>query len=117
MESDRLIRDYLKLGLRFDRVEEGYVDSFTGDPGLRRAVADEPAPEPADLAAQARRLLEDLAVTPRTAGFTEQRADYLAAHLRALDSAGRKFAGEDIGFIDEVRSYFDVEIGRGDQDR
>ena len=117
MDSDRLIREYLKIGLRFDRIEEGYVDSFTGDPELRRAVADEPAPDPAELAAQARRLLADLDATPRTDGFTEQRADYLAAHLRALDSAGRKFAGEDIGFVDEVHSYFDVNIARGDEDR
>ena len=117
MDSDRLIREYLKIGLRFDRIEEGYVDSFTGDPELRRAVADEPAPDPAELSAQARRLLADLDATPRTDGFTEQRADYLAAHLRALDSAGRKFAGEDIGFVDEVHSYFDVNIARGDEDR
>ena len=33
------------LGLRFDRIEEGYVDSFTGDPELRRLVAGEPTPE------------------------------------------------------------------------
>ena len=117
MDSDRLIREYLKLGLRFDRVEEGYVDSFTGDPELRRTVADEPAPDPADLAAAARRLLADLEATPRTAEFTDQRSDYLTAHLRALDLAGRKFAGQDIGFVDEVRTYFDVEIGRGDEDR
>ena len=49
MQPGTLIRDYLTLGLRFDRIEEGYVDSFTGDPELRRAVADEPAPEPAEL--------------------------------------------------------------------
>ena len=49
MESDTLIREYLLLGLRFDRIEEGYVDSFTGDQALRRAVAAEPAPDPAEL--------------------------------------------------------------------
>ena len=47
MEPDHLVRQYLLLGLRFDRIEEGYVDSFTGDPRLRRQVADEAAPEPA----------------------------------------------------------------------
>lgn len=60
MEPDTLIREYLLLGLRFDRVEEGYVDSFTGDPALRRAVAAEPPPDPADLARQADRLLAEL---------------------------------------------------------
>lgn len=114
MEPDTLIREYLLLGLRFDRIEEGYVDSFTGDPALRHAVADEPAPDPADLTRQAERLLAALPDTPRTGGFDEARADYLSAHLRALALAGRKFAGEDVGFVDEVEAYFDVRITKGD---
>jgi hypothetical protein len=117
MQPGTLIRDYLMLGLRFDRIEEGYVDSFTGDPALRRAVADEPAPEPAELARQADRLLADLPQVPRTGGFTDQRADFIGAHLRALACAARKFAGEPVGFVDEVQAYFDVRISRGDEDR
>jgi hypothetical protein len=114
MQPGTLIRDYLTLGLRFDRIEEGYVDSFTGDPALRRAVADEPAPEPAELAREADRLLAELPQVPREAGFTDQRADFIGAHLRALAFSARKFAGEQVGFVDEVRNYFDVEISRGD---
>ncbi len=117
MQPGTLIRDYLTLGLRFDRIEEGYVDSFTGDPQLRRAVADEPAPEPAELARQADRLLAELPNVPRTGGFTDQRADFIGAHLRALQFSARKFAGEEVGFVDEVRNYFDVEISRGDPER
>ncbi len=116
MEPGYLIREYLLLGLRFDRIEDGYVDSFTGDPQLRRQVADEPAPEPAALAATAQRLLAALPDVPRTGGFTDQRADFLAAHLRALACAGRKFAGERVGFVDEVHDYFDVRIRRGDDE-
>ena len=117
MEPDTLIREYLLLGLRFDRIEEGYVDSFTGDPALRRAVEAEPAPEPAELARQADRLLAALPDTPLTDGFDQTRADYLGAHLRALACAGRKFAGEQVGFVDEVEAYFDVRIRTGDPDR
>jgi hypothetical protein len=117
VESDHLIREYLMLGLRFDRIEDGYVDSFTGDPELRRAVADEAAPQPSELAATAQRLLGAVDDVPRTAAFTEQRAEFIAAHLRALALSGRKFAGEDVGFVEEVRHYFDVEISRGDEDR
>ncbi|MCV7343674.1 DUF885 domain-containing protein [Mycolicibacterium rhodesiae] len=117
MQPGTLIRDYLTLGLRFDRIEEGYVDSFTGDPELRRAVADEPAPEPDDLARHADRLLAELPDVPRTGGFTDQRADFIGAHLRALQFSARKFAGEEVGFVDEVRNYFDVEISRGDPER
>lgn len=117
MEPAALIREYLMLGLRFDRIEGGYVDSFTGDPALRRAVAGEAPPEPADLARQARRLLDALPGVPRDGGFTDLRAAYVEAHLRALDCAGRKFAGQDVGFVDEVRAYFDVTIAKGDEDR
>ncbi|MET0896775.1 MAG: DUF885 domain-containing protein [Mycobacterium sp.] len=117
MEPATLIREYLLLGLRFDRVEEGYVDSFTGDPALRHAVAGEPAPEPADLVRQAQRLLDALPEVPLDASFTPARVDYLGAHLRALACAGRKFAGEPVGFVDEVRDYFDVTITKGDPDR
>lgn len=113
MDATTVIREFLMLGLRFDRIEEGYVDSFTGDPALRAAVADEPAPDPADLARQAERLIGAVAGVD---GLESQRADYLTAHLRALACAGRKFAGEDVGFVDEVREYFDVDIRKGDTD-
>lgn len=112
MEPGTLIREYLLLGLRFDRVEEGYVDSFTGDPALRRVVESEPQPDPADLARQADRLLAEL-----PAGLEEPRAAFVGAHLRALSCAGRKFAGEDVGFVDEVEAYFDVRISKGDPER
>ena len=117
MDPGTLIREYLLLGLRFDRIEEGYVDSFTGDPSLREAVAAEPSPDPADLARQADRLCAELPNVPRVNGFDQSRADYLGAHLRALACAGRKFAGEDVGFVDEVEAYFDVHIEKGDPER
>lgn len=112
MEPGTLIREYLLLGLRFDRVEEGYVDSFTGDPALRRVVESEPRPDPADLVRQAERLLTEL-----PAGLEERRAMFIGSHLRALACAGRKFAGEQVGFVDEVEAYFDVRITKGDPDR
>jgi hypothetical protein len=117
MESGAFIREYQLLGLRFDRIEDGYVDSFTGDPTLRRAVDDEPLPDPADLARQADRLLAELPNVPRGNGFDPTRADYLGAHLRALACAARKFGGEDVGFVDEVQAYFDVRITRGDPEQ
>lgn len=111
MEPDALIREYLLLGLRFDRIESGYVDAFTGDAALRAMVRNEPSPDPAELVRQARRLLAAL-----PGGLDADRADYLRAHLRALVCAGRKFAGEQIGFVEEVRDYFDVDIVKGDVD-
>ena len=114
MDAPTVIREYLLLGLRFDRVEEGYVDSFTGDPALRAVVGAEPPPDPAELARRAQTLGAELAGVD---GLEPQRVDYLAAHLRALSCAGRKFAGEDVGFVEEVHDYFDVDIVKGDPDR
>ncbi|OBJ67891.1 DUF885 domain-containing protein [Mycobacterium sp. 1274756.6] len=111
MEPAALIREYLLLGLRFDRIEPGYVDAFTGDPALRTAVADEPAPDPAALARRAKELSAAL-----PGGLDADRAAYLRAHLTALACAARKFAGEPVGFVEEVRAYFDVEIAKADPD-
>ena len=49
--------EYVRLGLRFDRLESGFVDAYTGDPRIRAQVADEPAPTPQVLRDQARGLL------------------------------------------------------------
>ncbi|MCD2146037.1 DUF885 domain-containing protein [Gordonia paraffinivorans] len=107
-----IVTDYLRLGLAFDRLEEGFVDAYTGDPALRAEVENAPAPEPAQLAARARALLAEL-----PGGLPTDRAEFLGAHLRALECSARRFAGEEISFVDEVRAYFDVDIALADTDR
>ncbi|MBF6069271.1 DUF885 domain-containing protein [Nocardia farcinica] len=109
MDAHPLVTEYLRLGLAFDRLEEGFVDAYTGDPALRREVANAPAPQPRELA---RRAAELRAALPDS-GLPAERVEFLDAHLRALECSGRKFAGDDIGFVDEVRAYFDVEIAPG----
>ncbi|MDF3283100.1 DUF885 domain-containing protein [Gordonia sp. N1V] len=103
--SSDVVTAYLRLGLAFDRIEEGFVDAYTGDPNLRAAVGNAPAPQPAELADVARGLLADL-----PGDLDPDRAAFVGAHLRALECSARKFAGDDIGFVDEVRAYFDVDI-------
>ncbi len=71
------------LGLRFDRIEEGYVDSFTGDPALRRAVADEPAPEPAELARQ------PTGCWPTSRRFPEPAASPTSVPISSAPTCGR----------------------------
>ena len=107
--SGELVDDYLRLGLAFDRLEEGFVAPYPGEGARRAQVADAPAPEPAELARRARALLARVDDQSDSA-----RAGFVAAHLRALECSARKFAGEDIGFVDEVKSYFDVDISPGD---
>lgn len=112
MGAEDFVDEYLLLGLAFDRLEEGFVDAYTGDPALRRRVENAPKPDPRDLSHIARRLRDELPGV----GLAEERARFLDVHLRALDCSARKFAGEDIGFVDEVEAYFDVRIAPGDED-
>jgi hypothetical protein len=105
-----LVNEYLLLGLRFDRLVEGFVDAFTGDPALRAQVANEPAPLPADLARRATELRNELP----SSGLPADRAAWLDGQLSALSVSGRKLAGEEVGFVDEVESYFQVRIEPGD---
>ncbi|GGK48077.1 DUF885 domain-containing protein [Nocardia camponoti] len=107
-----LVSEYLRLGLAFDRLEEGFVDAYTGDPQLRREVESAPKPDPKLLASRAASLRADLP----SAGLSPRRTEFLDAHLVAMECSARKFAGEEIGFIDEVRAYFDVDIAPGNPD-
>ncbi|MFQ6325874.1 DUF885 domain-containing protein [Nocardia sp. CWNU-33] len=111
MEAHPLVTEYLRLGLAFDRLEEGFVDAYTGDPALRREVENAPAPEPRALARRAAALRAELPA----AGLAPERTEFLDVHLRALECSGRKFAGDEIGFVEEVRAYFDVDIAPDDE--
>jgi hypothetical protein len=107
-----VVREYLLLGLRFDRLVEGFVDAYTGDPALRRQVDNEPTPDPAALGRQAAQIRAELPA----AGLSELRALFLDTHLAALECSGRVLAGQQVGFVTEVAAYFDVVIEPGDTD-
>ena len=102
--------EYVRLGLRFDRLESGFVDAYTGDPRIRAQVADEPAPTPQGLRDQARGLLREL----DAAALPADRADYLRGQLAGLECTARKMSGEPVGFVEEVATYFQVDVVLGD---
>src|SRR3954467_14680159 len=102
--------EYVRLGLRFDRLESGFVHAYTGDPQIRAQVADEPAPTPRGLGNRARGLLREL----DAAGLPDDRADYLRGQLTGLEFTARKMSGEPVGFVDEVAAYFQVDVVLGD---
>jgi hypothetical protein len=102
--------EYVRLGLRFDRLESGFVDAYTGDPRIKAEVADEPAPTPVQLRDQARALLGEL----DGAGLPADRTDFLRGQLTGLECTARKMSGEPVGFVDEVASYFQVDVVLGD---
>src|SRR3954468_13358560 len=103
-------QEYVRLGLRFDRLESGFVDAYTGDRRIRAAVDDEPTPTPQGLRDQARALLREL----DAAELPADRADYLRGQLTGLECTARKMSGEPVAFVDEVRAYFQVDVELGD---
>jgi hypothetical protein len=110
---ESVVDGYLLLGLRLGRLVDGFVDCWFGDPALATQVAAEPAPNPADLAADADRLL---AALPDT-GLEPARQRYLAAQLTALRCSARRLAGVATPFLTELEAYFDVTVDAGDPDR
>ncbi|MDQ3576040.1 MAG: DUF885 family protein [Actinomycetota bacterium] len=108
-----LITEYLLLGLRFDRLEAGFVDAYTGDPALRAQVENEAAPHPAQLRARARELLAELDAS----GLDPVRVDFLRAQLTGLECSATVMSAEPVGFVEEVAAYFDVHIQLGDETR
>ncbi|SDX87267.1 hypothetical protein SAMN05661080_01526 [Modestobacter sp. DSM 44400] len=102
--------EYVRLGLRFDRLEAGFVDAYTGDPRVRAQVADEPAPTPHQLRDRARDLLAELEVS----GLPADRSAYLRGQLTGLECTARKFGGEPVGFVAEVAAYFQVDVALAD---
>jgi len=103
-------REYCLLGLRFDRLVEGFVDAYFGDPALRHVVDAEPPPDPDELARGAALLRRELPGS----GLAPDRVAFLDAQLAALEVSGRKLAGEPIGFVDEVEAYFQVRPEMGE---
>src|ERR687894_1357428 len=102
--------EYVRLGLRFDRLESGFVDAYTGDARIRAAVEDEPVPTPQGLRDQARALQAELA----SADLPADRAGFLRGQLTGLECTARRMAGEPVAFLDEVASYFQVDLTLGD---
>jgi hypothetical protein len=103
--------EYVRLGLWFDRLGEGFVDAYTGDPRLRAEVAAEPAPTPRQLRDRARALLGEL----DSAGLPADRAGFLRGQLTGLECTARKLGGEPVGFLEEVAAYFQVDVELGDE--
>ncbi|HEY0496306.1 MAG TPA: DUF885 domain-containing protein [Kutzneria sp.] len=108
----QVVREYLTLGLRMDRMLPGVVDAYTGPVRLRAEVDAEPVPDPGDLrvrAAELRRAVVD-------ADLSVQRQQFLAAQLLAMETTCARLAGAPIGFVAEVEACFQTSVELGDQD-
>jgi hypothetical protein len=101
-----IVEDYLELGLALGEHVDGLVDAYFGPPLQPRSRP------PAELAADARRLLTDIEHSDLDGG----RRHWLAAQVRGLRTTAGKLAGEAIGYSDEVEACYGVRPRWEDED-
>jgi hypothetical protein len=116
MEGLNVVDRYIELGLRLGRLLDGLVDAYYGPPDLARRVEAEPDPDPAKLAADARRLIADLDTGDGGDDIDAHRRRWIRGQVLGLLVTARRFAGEKIGFVEEVEQCYGVRPTRVDDD-
>lgn len=108
---DEFGRAYLRLTLEIDKHVPGFVDAYFGPAGIKAEVEAAEKKSPAAL-------LDDLAwLQAHLPTDDPNRRTYLQAYLRAMDCLLRQTAGEEIGFLDEARCLYDIELHLIDESR
>lgn len=96
---------FVQLALELDKHLPGNVDAYFGPPEWKEtSVAHGPQPI-ADLARQAAALAVDI---QQDAGLDDQRRDYLARHVTAMQTSLRLLQGEVLPLAEEAALLFDV---------
>ena len=114
MAEPDLVTRYIELGLRLGRLLDGMVDAYYGPPELRGLVEAEPMPEPTKLVTDAKRLLADL--DAGDGDLDAHRRRWIHGQGRGLLVSARRFAGDTIGFVDEVEQCYGVRPTRVSDD-
>ena len=105
-----LLERYLALGLRLGRHVDGFVDAYSGPRELAARIDAEPARPPAELAAEAGRLVADLdagdGAGTGPGALDAGRRRWLRAQALGLRTSARRLAGEAVTYLDEVEQCY-----------
>ena len=103
-QLDQWGSDYIQLAFRIHQHIDGYVDAYTGPPGLRDAVLNtHPWPGSA-LVSEAERLGNTLEDTT----YPALRRAYLHKQVGAMLTTCRQIAGESLPYREEIRRCYDI---------
>ena len=111
-----VVERYLELGLRLGRHVDGFVDAYYGPVVLRDRVDAEPVRAPAELAADAGRLVADLDAGDGADTLDAGRRRWIRAQAFGLRTSAAKLAGEPIGYLDEVERCYGARPARVPED-
>ena len=109
-----MVNRYIELGLRLGRLLDGLVDAYYGPAEVKQRIENEPTPEPAKLAQEARRLIADL--DAGEGDLEASRRRWIRGQARGLLVTAQRFAGETIGFLDEVEQCYGLRPTRVEDD-
>jgi hypothetical protein len=101
-----IVDRYLELGLRLGRHVDGFVDTYYGPPDLAARIEAEPLRPPAELAADAGRLVADLDAGEGDGAVDAGRRRWIRAQALGLRTSARKLAGAPIAYLDEVEQCY-----------
>jgi hypothetical protein len=113
MTKDRpLDEDFVRLSLAINEHLAGYVDSYFGpEEWAQDAKQAGKLPLP-DLTSRTDRLAADIS---QVNGWDEQRKDFLARQVRAMQMSLRLLAGEKVSLAEEVEALYDIQPDWKDQ--
>jgi hypothetical protein len=111
-----IVERYLELGLRLGRHVDGFVDAYYGPAELAARVDAEPLRAPAELAADAGRLVADLDAGEGADAVDAGRRRWIRAQALGLRTSAAKLAGEPIGYLDEVERCYGARPARVPED-
>ena len=101
-----VIDRYIELGLRLGRHVDGFVDAYYGPEATAARVAAEPVRPPAELRADAGRLLADLDAGAGADEVEATRRRWVRAQVVGLHTSAAKLACAPVGYLDEVEQCY-----------
>ena len=96
---------FVQLALELDLHIPGYVDAYFGPPEWKEACSARGSLPIGDLARQAESLAADVA---RDSSLDDQRRDYVARHVTAMQTSLRLLRGEVMSLAEEAALLFDI---------
>jgi hypothetical protein len=101
-----VVERYIELGLRLGRHVDEFVDAYYGPPELAARVDAEPLHPPAELAADAGRLVADLDAGAGAGDVGAGRRRWIRAQALGLRTSARTLAGAPLSYLDEVETCY-----------
>lgn len=104
--NDQLGEDFVRLALAINEHLPGYVDSYFGPPEWMEQAKEAGRVLLPDLSKQVDLLSDEIS---RAGGMDEQRRDFLARQVAAMQMSLRLLRGEEVSLAEEVQGLYDVQ--------